>query len=355
VPAEIINPTTPDGLLMSGLLRGDPRCLQELYDRYAPAVFSLAYRIAGERSIAEESTQDVFLQVWQEASRYDAARGTVSSWLLTIARSRTLDRLRWTQVRTGRLVAVEDLDEYAVGADSPEASAVTTQRSDMLESVLELLPQGDRALLDLAYFRGMTQTEIAATTGLPLGTVKTCIRRALTLLRTAISQTGTAAFSWRPRAAAVTDRANRTPLCNLRILIVDDDGDTVKLLTLVLERAGASVVAASSAAQAIVRLHGMVPDVLITDLGMPGQDGYDLLRRVRGMQLRALPAVAFSAHHDDVERARTTAAGFDLHLPKPVRPSVFVERLTQLVRPPQSNNLRASSFLVQEQAPDVAG
>jgi len=73
------------------------------------------------------------------------------------------------------------------------------------------------------------------------------------------------------------------------------------------------------------------------------------------MQLRALPAVAFSAHHDDVERARTTAAGFDLHLPKPVRPSVFVERLTQLVRPPQSNNLRASSFLVQEQAPDVAG
>ncbi|MBA2258974.1 MAG: sigma-70 family RNA polymerase sigma factor [Acidobacteria bacterium] len=206
-------------------------------------MFSLAYRIAGERSIAEESTQDVFLQVWQEASRYDAARGTVSSWLLTIARSRTLDRLRWTQVRTGRLVAVEDLDEYAVGADSPEASAVTTQRSDMLESVLELLPQGDRALLDLAYFRGMTQTEIAATTGLPLGTVKTCIRRALTLLRTAISQTGTAAFSWRPRAAAVTDRANRTPLCNLRILIVDDDGDTVKLLTLVLERAGASVVA----------------------------------------------------------------------------------------------------------------
>ena len=342
--AQIPNSTTPDGLLISGLLRGDPRCLQQLYERYATSVFALAHRIAGEHSIAEESTQDVFVQAWRDASRYDPARGSVSAWLLTITRSRTLDRLRWSQARAGRLVPVEDLDEYAVGAESPEASAATTERADMLEVVLELLPHSERALVDLAYFRGMTQAEIAAKTGLPLGTVKTCIRRALQLLRTAINQTGTAAFNWRPKSAGSTAcPAIRTPLCDLTILIVDDHADTVKLLTLVLERAGASVVSASSAAQAILRLDGMVPDVLVTDLGMPEQDGYDLLRSIRSMQLRDFPAIAFSAHHDAVEMARTTAAGFDLHLPKPVRPSVFIERLTQLVQSSRSKTTARST------------
>jgi CheY-like chemotaxis protein len=118
------------------------------------------------------------------------------------------------------------------------------------------------------------------------------------------------------------------------VLVVDDDDDTLKLLTLVLQRAGATVVAASSAAQALRRLDVMWPDLLVTDLDMPEEDGYALLQQVQDRadaRGSGLPSVAFSAHSSEQERSRTTRAGFDLHLPKPVRPALLVMRVAELV------------------------
>ncbi|MBA3296467.1 MAG: response regulator [Acidobacteria bacterium] len=155
----------------------------------------------------------------------------------------------------------------------------------------------------------------------------------LQLLRAAIANNGAQPFQWKP-ANTFSSPNGHAPgtLRNLKVLIVDDDLDTVKLLTLVLQRAGAVVVSATSTAQALLRLGEGVPDILVTDLSMPGEDGYDLLQQVRLRAGVTLPAVAFSALHDVSERSKTARAGFDLHVGKPVKPSLLVEHLAQLVR-----------------------
>lgn len=326
---------TPDDLLVAGMLAADPACLESLYGRHGTVVFSLASRIAGDRSIAEEATQDVFLQAWKTAASYDATRGSVRSWLLTMARTRTLDRLRSNRTRTAASVPMEWAAESASGGRSPETSAVEAERAGILGAVLDLLASGDKNLLELAYFRGLTQKEISETTGQPLGTVKTHVRRVLQLLRAAIASDGTRPFQFQPApvAAGTLVKATRAAdLHNLKVLIVDDDADTVKLLTLVLQRAGAVVTSATSAAQALLRLDEANPDLLVTDLSMPGEDGYDLLHQVRLRSGASMPAVAFSAFSDAVERSKTACAGFDLHVGKPVKPSLLVERIAHLVR-----------------------
>ncbi|HXG55163.1 MAG TPA: sigma-70 family RNA polymerase sigma factor [Vicinamibacterales bacterium] len=317
------------------MLGGDSLSLESLYARHATVVFSLASRIAGDRAMAEEATQDVFMQAWRTAASYDVLRGSVRSWLLTMARTRTLDRLRANRARATASVSMDRAAESVAPGRSPESCAVETERAGVLACVLELLPAGDKNLLELAYFRGLTQKEISEATGQPLGTVKTHVRRVLQLLRAAIAGEGTKPFQWRPSPAVSPSHVpGRGILHNLKVLIVDDDVDTVKLLTLVLQRAGAVVVSATSAVQAMTRLDESVPDILVTDLSMPGQDGYDLLHEVRLRSSVAVPAVAFSAFHDVNERSKTTRAGFDLHVGKPVRPALLVEHIAQLRRAP---------------------
>jgi RNA polymerase sigma-70 factor (ECF subfamily) len=325
-----------DPELVRGIASRDTTCLDELYARYALAVFSLAFRIGRDRAIAEDATQDVFIQVWRDGIRYDIERGTVRAWLLTITRGRALDRLRAQQTRNTRSSPVETADSGGLRdpTSSPETSAAASQQTALVETVLRVLAPADRRVIELAYFEGLTHAEIAARLDQPLGTIKTQIRRTLALLRSALAEQPRPAFAWagRPSSNPAAPGAGGS-LRNRSVLVVDDDADTLKLLTLVLQRAGATVVGASSAAQALRRLDVMWPDLLVTDLDMPEEDGYALLQHVQDRadaRGRGLPSVAFSAHSSEQERKRTTRAGFDLHLAKPVLPSVLVTRVAEL-------------------------
>jgi RNA polymerase sigma-70 factor (ECF subfamily) len=154
------------------IAEGDGQALAELYDRHARLVFSLALRILQDRADAEDIVQDVFAQVWAQARRYDPARGAVAAWMLTLARSRAIDRLRARRARP------ETAAEASAAESMPSAEQVMR-----LQQALEELPEGQRVALELAYYEGLTHVEVAARLGEPLGTIKTRIRQAVIRLR----------------------------------------------------------------------------------------------------------------------------------------------------------------------------
>jgi RNA polymerase sigma-70 factor, ECF subfamily len=172
---------------MLRIARGDGTGLELLYDRYATTVYSLALRIVRDVSEAEDVTQDVFTQLWNSAARYDAARGPVAAWLSVLARSRALDRLRrrHAAIRPGPGdEAVADIPDPAC---SVELMAATAEQARVAQRALAGLPAEERVALELAYYEGLTQTEIAARTETPLGTVKTRIRNGLRRIRDAMT------------------------------------------------------------------------------------------------------------------------------------------------------------------------
>ncbi len=160
--------------LIRRLTRGDHQALGEFYDLYAGLVNGLAIRILRDRAEAEDTVQEVFVQVWQQASRFDPARGTPVAWLCTMARSRALDRLRRRSSRREE-PAPDDRSSWSAPAASAEALAV--------RKALDGLPDDQRRVLELAYYEGLTQTEIADRLKEPLGTIKTRIRTAMIRLR----------------------------------------------------------------------------------------------------------------------------------------------------------------------------
>jgi len=177
--------TAPLAALLQQAAQGDQPSLALLYDRTATAVHGLVMRILRDPSVAEEVSADVYLQVWRQAARYDPARGGVLSWLLTLARSRALDRLRAIRLRAEAERPTEaDHPQVAPGAD--HGSEVAERRRLVLTAV-GALPEDQRRVLELAYFRGLTHTEIAAELDEPLGTVKTRIRLGMTRLRRELS------------------------------------------------------------------------------------------------------------------------------------------------------------------------
>ena len=160
--------------LIRRLTRGDHQALGELYDLYAGLVNGLAVRILRDRAEAEDTVQEVFVQIWQQASRFDPARGTPEAWLCTMARSRALDRLRRRSSRR----------EEPQSDDRSSSSAPTTSEEALaVRKALGGLPDDQRRALELAYYEGLTQTEIAARLQEPLGTIKTRIRSAMIRLR----------------------------------------------------------------------------------------------------------------------------------------------------------------------------
>ena len=166
---------------MEGLLRGDDVAVRAIYTRFGRPVYALGLRLLGTREAAEELTQDVFLTAWRKAARFDASRGRLSTWLMTIAHNLAVDRLRReTGVTRPTLVLVDEVPESA-GIDE---SAVVLER-DAAVRALESLSDAERRLLARAYFRGLTAREIAESDGIPLGTVKTRLRAALINVRRA--------------------------------------------------------------------------------------------------------------------------------------------------------------------------
>lgn len=157
----------------------DEAALAILYDRYSGPVYSLARRIVQDDSAAEEILQDVFLHIWRIAHRFDQARGQLRSWLLVMTRNRALSYLR-----TRPDVEVEDVEQYAISSGAAQDSvAAQGELIGKIRDVLEELPGEVYALFEMAYFEGMTHSEIAKRTGQPLGTVKTRLRSGLTNLR----------------------------------------------------------------------------------------------------------------------------------------------------------------------------
>ena len=170
-----------DNDLLKGIARGDEGALADCYDRYRLILFSLIFRILHDRPEAEDCLQEVFVQVWRRAGDFDETRGRAFTWLVTIARSRALDRLRASASRSR--IAAEA--EAALGENSGDASAEALRAATgkVVRQALSELPDDQRRALFMAYFEGLTQTEIAARLGAPLGTVKTRMRTGLNKLR----------------------------------------------------------------------------------------------------------------------------------------------------------------------------
>ncbi len=174
---------------MVRLAAGDTSVVGTLYDRYARAVFSLAVRVLGDRADAEEIVQDVFAQVWSQAARFDAARGTFAAWLLMMTRSRAIDRLR-TRRPGGVALAADPVREPADPIPTQEQSVITGEDVDRLRGAMQDLTASQRTPIELAYYEGLSQSEIAERLQEPLGTVKTRIRSGLLKLRAALQGVG---------------------------------------------------------------------------------------------------------------------------------------------------------------------
>lgn len=156
--------------------------LSRLYDQTINSVYGLALRITGQAEEAEEVVSDVYFQVWEQAHRYQTEKGSIMTWILTICRSRAIDRLRKRQQSNPELSASINPDLIAVLVD-PEYLLSNIQQHSLIHQALQKLSSIQRQLLSLAFFRGMTYQEIADTIGMPLGTVKSHIRRSLIALK----------------------------------------------------------------------------------------------------------------------------------------------------------------------------
>ena len=172
--------------LISRIAEMDQTALSLLYDRYSRVIYTIAYKILNSSEESEEIDLDVFTQIWRIAKNYNFQKGRVDTWLFMLTRSRALDRLR-SHARFDKAVAAsEDLLKMHSHVDSPEADVLMQERSSYIKACLAELPDEQRLALELAYFGGLSHSEIAAKTGLSLGTVKTRIRLGLKKLREAI-------------------------------------------------------------------------------------------------------------------------------------------------------------------------
>jgi RNA polymerase sigma-70 factor, ECF subfamily len=179
-----------DAALMERILQRDSSALEILYDRYGRPVYSLALRISQQHSSAEEIVQDVFLQLWRRASQFQTSRGPLEPWLFTMARNRALDYLRLKREKQRRREDPDsDITPSAVVYPDPEGEMDRSRRAEKVRGLMRSLPESQRRAIELAFFEGMSHSEIAAATGEALGTVKSWIRGGLLRLRDSLGET----------------------------------------------------------------------------------------------------------------------------------------------------------------------
>jgi len=174
---------------------GDEDALGQLYDRFGQAVYSLCLRIVRDAGAAEELTQEVFVRLWRSAASFDAARGKLSTWLLRIAHNLALNEVRRRQSRP---VVANDAEweaasaglADAAGENDPAAAAWMDERAAIIHRALAELPEPQRRAIELAFFGGLSQAEVAAALGDPLGTVKSRIRVGMQRLRELLTAAG---------------------------------------------------------------------------------------------------------------------------------------------------------------------
>jgi RNA polymerase sigma-70 factor (ECF subfamily) len=178
-----------DRELIRAVARGSGDAVSDLYDRYGSTVYGLALRVLGQPDLAEEVVQDVFAQIWREAGRYDAGRSTVAGWIVMVTRTRAIDRLRARNARPDVSAAVQpsDVAPLPSAERNPETSTILADNVRVVRGALAQLPDQFRSLIELAYYEGLTHSEIASRTGIPLGTVKTRLRSAMGTLRSVLA------------------------------------------------------------------------------------------------------------------------------------------------------------------------
>jgi RNA polymerase sigma-70 factor (ECF subfamily) len=181
----LVNSSPPsaqdDAALLALVQKGDERAMASLFDRYSKVVYSVALRVLRDPSSAEDILQEVFMQIWRNTDSFVATRGSLGGWLAVVARNRAIDTLR-------RKKPTDQVDDMALASNYNLANEA--ERNNLMEkarSAIHKLPTEQRKTLEMAFFDGLTHSEIAEMTGDPLGTVKTRIRSALTTLRKAFT------------------------------------------------------------------------------------------------------------------------------------------------------------------------
>lgn len=164
----------------------DADAFEVILERHADAMFSLAYRMCGRRSLAEDIAQEVFLALWRNGSGYDPARGSVRTWALGVTHNRAVDMLRRAGVHDRRRASDDGIEERLQAPERTDGQAIANVASEEVRGVLDELPREQRRVIELAYFGGFTQTEIASMLHTPLGTIKGRMRLGLEKLRGAV-------------------------------------------------------------------------------------------------------------------------------------------------------------------------
>jgi RNA polymerase sigma-70 factor (ECF subfamily) len=178
--------TLADEDLMALVQEHEAPAFEVLFDRHADAAFSLAYRMCGRRSMAEDVVQESFLSLWRRGASYDPTRGSVRSWVLSVVHNRAIDAFRRETVRTSRDVGDEGVAERVAASERTEAEVERRDEARHVRSALGELPADQRQVIELAYFGGFTHSQIAEMLTLPAGTVKGRMRLGLTKMRVAL-------------------------------------------------------------------------------------------------------------------------------------------------------------------------
>jgi len=195
----------PDIVLVARVVEGEGAALEELYGRYGRPVYSLARRILGDDSFAQDVVQEVFLTLWRDASRFDASRGGFASWLLSMTHHKAVDAVRREEKLRRRRTTVDALHSEESDAPRVDDEVWSVVRRERVRAAMKLLPSAQRQALVLAYFGGYTQREVAALTGAPLGTVKTRMLSGMRHLRGALGGLSDEACDAESGAAAPGD------------------------------------------------------------------------------------------------------------------------------------------------------
>jgi RNA polymerase sigma-70 factor, ECF subfamily len=177
-----------DEEMMQLVQAGDPRAFELLYDRHGGAAFSLAYRMVGNRTSAEDVTQEAFLSIWRSRLRYDQARGSVRTWVLGIVHNRAIDALRRSVTHDGRRETMDGVEERFEARDRTDVEAARREEARSVRSAIAELPEDQRRTIELAYFGGFSHSQIAELLNEPIGTVKGRMRLGLEKLRRQLAE-----------------------------------------------------------------------------------------------------------------------------------------------------------------------
>jgi RNA polymerase sigma-70 factor, ECF subfamily len=180
--------TLADEDLMALVGEGDARAFEVIFDRHSAAAFSLAYRMCGRRTMAEDVVQEAFVSLWRSGARYDRRRGGVRNWVLGVVHNRAIDAFRRGVVRESRNVSDEGLADRLPASELTELEVARREEARHVRGALDELPSEQRQVIELAYFGGFTHTQIADMLELPAGTVKGRMRLGLTKMRMALAE-----------------------------------------------------------------------------------------------------------------------------------------------------------------------